>query len=361
MLGKPGERQAGEPANGTLAADLVHDGARVCAVLGAAIAGVKAVVWWRARAGRAGVRPKRKRRSLSCSDIAAEEKVVEGVWSARVRSVLWDLSLAPLLAWCLNIVAVVLAVCLAAAPVRIWRWVACRRRKVPMSVYVEGTEASVTRARVSRPPAVAPPFFSTLMVPASRSDEGRKTLVLDLDETLVHSQIKVNEHCDLRLEVQVDHFPAIFYVAKRPYLDVFLRTVAQWYNVVIFTASVEKYADPLISILDTGQVVQRRLFRQDCVRNNGSFVKDLTRVQPNLADVLIVDNSPAAYSIQPSNAIPIDAWYNDQNDEELLNLIPLLHAIAFLRDVRSLLDLRLTAGALAVRRTRRAHTPGSSR
>lgn len=88
---------------------------------------------------------------------------------------------------------------------------------------------------------------------------------------------------------------------------------------------------------------------------NGNFVKDLTIVNPNLKDVIIVDNSPAAYASQPSNAIPIQAWYCDQEDEELLSLLPLLHALAFLNDVRSLLDLRLTGGALVARKQQQQH------
>lgn len=192
------------------------------------------------------------------------------------------------------------------------------------------------------------------MVPSALScTHTRKSLVLDLDETLVHSQFRLTDHCDLRLEIRVDQIPAVFYVSKRPYLDVFLRTVAQWYDVVIFTASLQKYGDPLISVLDVDRVVKRRIFRQHCIRRNGNFVKDLTIVNPDLAHVLLVDNSPAAYCIQPSNAVPIEPWYHDQDDEELLNLLPLLHAVAFLNDVRSLLDLRLTGGALVGRKSRK--------
>lgn len=195
------------------------------------------------------------------------------------------------------------------------------------------------------------------MVPSALScSQKRKSLVLDLDETLVHSQVKLTDTCDLRLEVRGHEYPSVFYVSKRPYLDVFLRTVAQWYDVVIFTASLQKYGDPLITVLDKDRVVKRRMFRQHCIMKNGNYVKDLTIVNTNLADVLIVDNSPAAYSIHPSNAVPIEAWHNDQNDEELLNLLPLLHAIAFLNDVRSLLDLRLTGGVLSGRRGPRNFT-----
>lgn len=277
-----------------------------------------------------------------------------------VKLFLWDCFLCPLLAWLINTLAVIFAILVSFIPSFFW----VKRKKLKVCVATSTPSSSdfrhhrirhaeSTQFNKGKTAPTLSPYFSALMVPAALScTQSRKSLVLDLDETLVHSQFKLTEHCDLRLEVRVDEFPAVFYVSKRPYLDVFLRTVAQWYDVVIYTASLQKYGDPLITILDTDRVVKRRIFRQDCIRRNGNFVKDLTIVNPNLADVLIVDNSPAAYSIQPSNAIPIEAWYHDQNDEELLNLLPLLHAIAFLNDVRSLLDLRLTGGALAGRRGR---------
>ena len=175
----------------------------------------------------------------------------------------------------------------------------------------------------------------------------RKSLVLDLDETLVHSQFKMTDSCDLKLYVTIDNYhgnehvtntnnisnkynnnplissssstttttttstttnssdTTIFYVAKRPYLDLFLRTVSKWYDIIIFTASLQKCGDPLISILDEDHVVKRRIFRQHCVRKNGNFIKDLIIVNPNLSNVITIDNNPTAYSIQPSNAIPI--------------------------------------------------------
>ncbi|CDF36081.1 unnamed protein product [Chondrus crispus] len=276
------------------------------------------------------------------------------------KRALWDCFLCPLLAWLINTLAVIFAVLVSFIPS--FFWVKRKKLKVCVATSLPSSSdlrhhkiqhAETTQFNKGKTTPTLSPYFSALMVPAALScTRSRKSLVLDLDETLVHSQFKLTEHCDLRLEVRVDEFPAVFYVSKRPYLDVFLRTVAQWYDVVIYTASLQKYGDPLITVLDTDRLVKRRIFRQDCIRRNGNFVKDLTIVNPNLADVLIVDNSPAAYSIQPSNAVPIEAWYHDQNDEELLNLLPLLHAIAFLNDVRSLLDLRLTGGALAGRRGR---------
>lgn len=289
------------------------------------------------------------------------------------KNLLWDAFLYPILAWLINLISVFLAlvfallqsthdalyrhnhvkVCVSSPPNSPDPSATLPSSSVvnPLSSATLQPLVEATHLSKRKTNASFSPYFSALMLPsAATSSRPRKSLILDLDETLVHSQLHSNDYCDIRLEIRVDNYPAVFYVSKRPHLDVFLRTVAQWYNVVIFTASLQKYADPLITVLDVNRVIKRRIFRQHCIKRNGNFIKDITIVNPNLADVLIVDNSPAAYSMHPSNAIPIDTWYSDQSDEELLNLLPLLHALAFLNDVRSVLDLRLTGGTLLARK-----------
>lgn len=207
--------------------------------------------------------------------------------------------------------------------------------------------ATATTTSTTQQMVLSPIFTALRMHPIQPRPLLRKTLVLDLDETLIHSKLKRQQKCDVRLNIDTT---SIFYVSKRPYLDEFLKTTSQWFNLVIYTASVRKYANPLISSLDINQVIQKRLFRDDCHFVNGNFVKDLTRVQSNLSDILIVDNSPAAYQFNPNNALPIDAWYDDPNDDELLVLLPLLYSLSFLDDVRSVLQLRLSRGALVPRK-----------
>lgn len=53
----------------------------------------------------------------------------------------------------------------------------------------------------------------------------RKTLILDLDETLVHSTVKPVTHHHLIVDVIIDGVPCIFYVIKRPHVDLFLQKV----------------------------------------------------------------------------------------------------------------------------------------
>lgn len=102
----------------------------------------------------------------------------------------------------------------------------------------------------------------------------------------------------------------------------------------MFTASLSKYANPLYAQLDHQKSTSYSLFREHCTFWNGIFVKDLTRLGRNMSDVIIVDNSPAAYLFQPENALPCQSWYEDKKDDELKFIIPLLKKLASVGDVR---------------------------
>lgn len=97
---------------------------------------------------------------------------------------------------------------------------------------------------------------------ARQSLRRRKVLVLDLDETLVHASVSGGADCDLITEVFLQGRSCLYYVKKRPHVDTFLETVARWYQLAIFTASVREYADAVISWLDGGRALfAHRLFR----------------------------------------------------------------------------------------------------
>jgi hypothetical protein len=110
--------------------------------------------------------------------------------------------------------------------------------------------------------------------------------------------------------------------------------MSKYYEIVIYTASLSLYAEPLLDELDPYGHASYRLFREHCTFLNNIFVKDLTQLGRDLKDVIIVDNSPACYSLQPENAIPIPTWIDDQGDTELTQLIPLLKLLSRVGDVR---------------------------
>lgn len=141
--------------------------------------------------------------------------------------------------------------------------------------------------------------------------------------------------------MQIENQSCTFYVNQRPHALLFLDTVAQWYDLVVFTASLQQYAKPVIASLDRGKgLFKGALFRESCTFQRNQFMKDLTQIEPDLSKVMILDNSPSAYELQPANAIPIASWFDNPLDEDLLDLIPFLDALRYTDDVRSVLALR---------------------
>lgn len=189
----------------------------------------------------------------------------------------------------------------------------------------------------------------------------KKCLVLDLDETLVHSSFKYVKAADFVIPVEIDGIVHSVYVLKRPGCDEFLRQVAKWYEVVIFTASVSRYGDPLLDTLDgvlkpnpvskngsrelynnTGQRhIHQRLFRDSCYNYEGNYVKNLSQIGRPLEDIIILDNSPASYIFHPQHAVPISSWFSDIHDNELLDILPLLKDLSGVVDVGKVLDVGL--------------------
>merc|ERR1712150_11051 len=177
------------------------------------------------------------------------------------------------------------------------------------------------------------------LLPEIRADDvGKKCIVIDLDETLVHSSFKPISNADFIVPVEIDNVIHQVYVLKRPYVDEFLCRVGELFECVLFTASLAKYADPVADLLDKWDVFHSRLFRESCVFHKGNYVKDLSKLGRELHQILIVDNSPASYIFHPENAVPVQSWFDDMNDRELLDLIPFLENLSKVDSVYRILN-----------------------
>ena len=205
-------------------------------------------------------------------------------------------------------------------------------------------------------------LFPKKLIPKSIKYSGRKKiLVIDLDETLIHSVSRGTTHVNssqghiIEVKFASSGVSTLYYVHKRPYCDLFLGRVSDWYDIAIFTASMKEYADPVIDWLESsfpGKFV-RRLYRNDCTLRDGvGYIKDLSiftkprtdvkapTQEIGLNEIIIIDNSPVSYAMNVDNAIQVEGWINDQTDTDLLNLIPFLESLRYTTDVRNILCLK---------------------
>lgn len=186
------------------------------------------------------------------------------------------------------------------------------------------------------------------------------SLVLDLDETLVHCSVDPIPDADLTFGVEFNGANYMVYVRKRPFLDRFLELVYEKFEVTVFTASQRVYAEKLLDLLDTEKkYIKYRLYRDSCLNVEGNYLKDLNVLGRDLKHTVLVDNSPHAFGYQVDNGIPIESWFDDPKDTELLKLASFLDTLTSVADVRAVLRERFNVQGLINRAGHDARRAGS--
>ena len=176
-------------------------------------------------------------------------------------------------------------------------------------------------------------------------DRHKKVLVLDLDNTLVCSNsMSFNDEHQKTINITLPHEQAkTIYFITRPFLDEFFKSTCELYEIVIFTASLEQYAKPLIDTIDTQKVCVHRLYRDKCTAVDGCYVKDLKLLGRELKDVVIIDDSAHSFSLNKHNGIAIKSFQGERNDNELQKLVPLLKYLYTQNDVTEVIKLITTS------------------
>jgi len=172
----------------------------------------------------------------------------------------------------------------------------------------------------------------------------KRTVVLDLDETLVHSKMDPPpDRFDFLVRPRIDGEIMNFYVQKRPGVEDLLAALGERFEVVVFTAGRREYAARVLDRLDRKGVVAHALYRDECKEIDGKYVKDLSGLGRDLRRVLIVDDNPNAYGLQPENAIPIVPFTGDLGDRELGRLMEFLEGCDGVEDMREAVKLYVGA------------------
>jgi CTD small phosphatase-like protein 2 len=169
----------------------------------------------------------------------------------------------------------------------------------------------------------------------------QKTLILDMDETLIHAKpkIKANEDFEPDYEITLDDDEGelVFMVKMRPGLVECLERLATFYEVIVFTAAERTYATKIIKHFDpNGDYIKHILSREHCVHTNNYYVKDLRIISDRkMEDMVIVDNSIVAFAFNLDNGVPINDFRGEEPmDEELIYMTSYLEDIYHYEDIR---------------------------
>lgn len=165
-----------------------------------------------------------------------------------------------------------------------------------------------------------------------------------MDETLIHAKFlsgdeKAPDDGDFVVNLAKNDMSeqARISVKMRPYLDNCLENLEKSYEIAVFTAGEQSYADAVLDYLDEHrQIIKHRFYRQHCIQvEQGMYVKDLRIFKDrNLKDIVIVDNSIISFAFNMDNGVPISGFFRQKNDEELLYMISYLEEVYSFPDVR---------------------------
>ena len=170
------------------------------------------------------------------------------------------------------------------------------------------------------------------------------TLVLDMDETLVHyistimapknvpsyaHNVTIEKNISLNL-LNCSECASVGMFLLRPHLINFLEELKGIYEIVIFTAGTKEYCNKIMDMIDLdGDIFKYRLHRSHVKADDRDFnIKDLSLLGRDLAKTIIVDNNPENFKLQENNGLPINTWVGDINDTDLKDLLPILKFIA---------------------------------
>lgn len=213
---------------------------------------------------------------------------------------------------------------------------AAKPKEVTYDEYLQQSLTSLNFIKTFPPVDLKQLKEKRIIVPKKKGYETKKTLIFDLDETLVHC-CTGDEPADTTLKITLPSGHIVDAGLNiRPFAVDCLKTLSRDFEIFIFTASHSCYADSVCEYLDPlRQIISYRFYRQHCLTLNGVFIKDLRIFQNRkLKDLIIVENTLHCVAYQLDNCIPIVSWFSNKEDEELLKLVSYLKNLADIEDVR---------------------------
>ncbi len=170
----------------------------------------------------------------------------------------------------------------------------------------------------------------------------KKLIILDLDETLIHSTTFPPTN-------NWQHTVANYKVFVRPGLEIFLSYLEQNFEVAVWSSATENYIDSIIEKVFPANYPLKFIWgRNACtlhaggiysVNNHLAYLKILAKIEKSglgdLDNTIIIDDTPSKSQLNPENAIIPEPFLGNMVDTELRSLQLFLERIIPASDVRN--------------------------
>jgi len=158
------------------------------------------------------------------------------------------------------------------------------------------------------------------------------TLVLDLDETLIHLRQKkevVNIKNDIN--IKINNASECFYenydkdrnkylLQFRVGLFSFLTILKPFYEIISFTSATREYSDAIINEIEKNRTFfDYKFYREHTVIYKDTFVKDISRIGRDIKKMIIIDNNENNFILNKENGIKIAPYYGDEDNNHSVN------------------------------------------
>ena len=158
-------------------------------------------------------------------------------------------------------------------------------------------------------------------------DNNKQILFIDLDETLIHSDIYDKKpfkiiNYDKILKFKFDNLYYYIGINFRKNLKNFLKKVSKYFNLILFTAAYQEYADVIIDYIDPENIFfKKRFYRESCINLNDNInIKDLNIFNDiDLKHSVILDNNIYSFCNNLKNGILINSFFEGE-DDDLMNI-----------------------------------------
>ena len=153
------------------------------------------------------------------------------------------------------------------------------------------------------------------------------TLVLDLDETLIHLRqkkdvINIKNDVNIKINNTSDYFSDNYDKNRNKYLlqfrvglFSFLTILKPFYEIISFTSATREYADVIINEIEKSRkYFDHKFYREHTVIYKDTFVKDISRIGRDMSKIIIIDNNERNFVLNKENGIKIAPYYGDDDN-----------------------------------------------